>query len=107
MTATAPAAAPSNWFRAGRRSSASAVAAFADEVEQTTETVSAPVLGNQTAAGLPSRLPGANMFSGPAASGRLGSPSRRSAEQARNRLGGFQLGSRQAEGQAASEGEGS
>jgi signal transduction histidine kinase len=107
MTATAPAAAPSNWFRAGRRSSASAVAAFADEVEQTTETVSAPVLGNQTAAGLPSRLPGANMFSGSAASARLGSPSRRSAEQARNRLGGFQLGSRQAEGQAASEGEGS
>jgi hypothetical protein len=86
------------------------VAAFADEVEQTTETVSAPVLGNQTAAGLPSRLPGANMFSGSAASAasaRLGSPSRRSAEQARNRLGGFQLGSRQAEGQAASEGEGS
>jgi signal transduction histidine kinase len=122
------------------RPPASAGAAFANEVDsgsslRTTETVGAPMLGNQTTAGLPSRIPGANMFSGSAAGGtskvwgpgetpavserqpsrgteeaapaRLGSPSRRSAEQARNRLGGFQLGSRQAEGQAASEGEGS
>jgi signal transduction histidine kinase len=162
MTATAPAAAPSNWFRAEPPSSASAEAAFAGEVDsgsstrtgtgspgdgetasgsawagglQTTETVGAPVLGNQTAAGLPSRIPGANLSSGLAASAAskaLGpgetppvsprQPSsgkekaapapprslpRRSAQQARNRLGGFQLGGRLAEDRASSEGEGS
>jgi signal transduction histidine kinase len=159
MTPTAPAAARSNWFRAERLSSVSA-AAFADEAGsggrtragtgppgdgetasgsawagglRTTETVSAAVLGNETAAGLPSRVPGANLFPGlapgaaseawgpgetPAVSPRQPSrgteeaaPARpgllpqRSAQQARNRLGGFQLGSRRAEGLPASEGE--
>jgi len=132
VTAIAPvsAVAPSNWFRAGRASTASAGSAWVGGW-QTTETVSALVLGDQTAAGLPSRLPGANRFSGSAASAaskawgpgetpaisprqpsrgtEAAAPARpvspRSAQQARNRLGGFQLGGRQAEGRASSEGE--
>jgi len=164
MMTTAPAAAPSNWFRAKRPSGASARAAVADEVIDsgsrgtstgigigspgdgesasrfawagdvpTTGTVSAPVHGDQTTVGLPSRIPGANLFSGSAASAaseawgpdetpvfsprkpsrgteeaaRPRSPHRRSPQQARNRLSGFQLGSRQAEGLTSSEGEGS
>jgi hypothetical protein len=164
MMTTAPAAAPSNWFRAKRPSSASARAAVADQVIDSgstgtstgigigspgdgesasrfawagdlpiTATVSAPVPGDQTTAGLPSRIPGANLFSGSAASAaseawrpdetsvvspqkpsrgteeaaQLKSPPRRSPQQARNRLSGFQLGSRQAEGWTSNEGEGS
>jgi signal transduction histidine kinase len=134
LTGGGPAVAPSKWFRAERASSASAGDAFASEAEQTTETVSAPVLSNETASGLPSRVPGANLFpgsaagaaskaSGPgetptvsprqpsrdteaAAPARPGSLPRRSAQQARNRLGGFQLGSR-AEGPPSREREGS
>jgi len=166
VMATAPAAAPSNWFRAQRPSGASARGAVTDEViasgsstgtstgtgigspgnaesaprsawadhVPTTETVSARVRGDQTVAGLPSRIPGANLFSGSAASaaseawgpdetpvvtprkpsrGTEEAPQapprslpRRSPQQARNRLSGFQLGSRQAEGRTSSAGEG-
>ena len=99
---------------------------------RTIETVSAPVVDNQTTAGLPSRTPGANLFAGSAAGAasevwgpdettgvsprklsrgteeaaqaRPKSLSRRSPQQVRNRLSGFQLGSRQAEDRR-SEGE--
>jgi signal transduction histidine kinase len=99
----------------------------------------APVQGEQTAAGLPTRIPRANLFSG-SAGGRPGrGPStgdlpsfsqppagydpkvagqeaeppafpasalpRRSAEQARSRLSGFQLGSRDAQGGSPRAGE--
>ena len=95
------------------------------------ETASAPVRGDHTAAGLPTRVPGANLFPGtagdhPTGASRTGetpviSPRtpgyetehapagrptplpRRSPELARNRLSGFQLGSRQAEGRTSEE----
>jgi signal transduction histidine kinase len=128
--ATSPAAAPSNWFRAKRASSASARAAVTDEViDSGSDTgtgtgigTGAPVRGDQTPAGLPSRIPGANLFSGSAASAaseawgpgetpvvsaRKPSRGTEEAAQARNRLSGFQLGSRQAEGWTSSKGEGS
>jgi signal transduction histidine kinase len=99
----------------------------------------APVAGEQTAAGLPTRIPRANLFPGSAgtrpgrgpATGELPSFSqppagydpqapdheaeppafpasalpRRSAEQARSRLSGFQLGSRDAQGRSPRAGE--
>ena len=162
MPAAAPAAARSIWFRANRPSSASARAALTGAVSDSggtgigtgspgdadsaagvawadrwpaTEALSAPVPGNQTAAGLPSRIPGANLFSSaaasgaPEASGPVGTPAARpreqgrgtaaparvrprslpprSPQQARSRLSGFQLGNRRAEGLKSSEGEGS
>ena len=99
-----------------------------------TELASAPVPGGHTAAGLPSRVPGAHLFSGSAANmtaetwgtgdtsaasprqpgrgteeaaqARSASLPRRSPQQARNRLSGFQLGSRQVEEPTSSEGGG-
>jgi signal transduction histidine kinase len=160
--AAAPAGGRSEWFRAKRPSSASAQAVTGEAIDSTTragtgmdspgnggsasgnawadgwrtaETASAPVRDEYTAAGLPSRVPGANLFSGSAASmtakawgtGETSAASprqpgrgteeaaqappaslpRRSPQQARSRLSGFQLGSRQAEGWTSSEGEGS
>ena len=90
------------------------------------ETVSTPARGDRTAAGLPTRVPGANLFPGSASGGEswdtgempvlsLRTPShgtparpsrlpRRSPELARSRLSGFQLGSREAEGRESSAG---
>jgi hypothetical protein len=129
VTATAR----SNWFRAKRPSSAGARAAAAGEVADpgdstgtgtgspgdgasasrfawadgspASETLSAPVPGNQTTAGLPSRKPGANLFPGSAAGAapQARPLPRRSPQQARSRLTGFQLGSRRAEGLTSSE----
>jgi signal transduction histidine kinase len=99
-----------------------------------------PVQGEQTAAGLPTRIPRANLFAGsagarpgsrdqstgdlpsfsqppagyePTVPGRGAEPQafpasalpRRSAEQARSRLSGFQLGSRDAQGRSPRAGE--
>jgi len=93
------------------------------------ETLSPPVPGDQTSAGLPTRVPGANLFHRPPGGGPLADrrapgqraadagteplmpprpapPQRRSPERARTRLSGFQLGSREAEAGAPSAGEG-
>jgi hypothetical protein len=100
---------------------------------RTAETISGPVRGDRTTAGLPARVPGANLFPGSAsaaktwgtgempvlspwqqnrqpeepAPARPASLPRRTPELARSRLSGFQLGSRQAEGRTPSAGEGS
>jgi len=104
---------------------------------RTAETISGPVRGDRTTAGLPARVPGANLFAGSASAAETwgtvelpvlgtrqpgGQPGRRPAaepparpaslprrtpELARSRLSGFQLGSRQAEGRTPSAGEGS
>jgi signal transduction histidine kinase len=85
--------------------------------------VAEPVSGDRTAAGLPVRVPRANLIAGSAGSHRAGgatsrpadgrgtqtSPAARaprSPEQARNRLSGFQRGSRRAKGQTPRAGEG-
>jgi signal transduction histidine kinase len=84
------------------------------------ETAGPPVPGDRTGTGLPTRVPGANLFprsaSGwPAAAGQRADGAgpgrrtrvpRRSPERARTRLSGFQLGSREAEAGAPSAGEG-
>jgi signal transduction histidine kinase len=97
------------------------------------EALGAPVRGDRTRAGLPTRIPGANLFPGtagdrPAAASlastgdmaaagpqshgyeaaqapgsRSATLPRRSPELARSRLSGFQLGSREAEGRTAEE----
>jgi signal transduction histidine kinase len=71
-----------------------------------------PVHGNQTSAGLPVRIPNANLIPGSAGDGHE-SPAggeaalpQRSPETARNRLGGFQQGSHRAERHKPSPGEG-
>jgi signal transduction histidine kinase len=96
------------------------------------ETARTPVFGDRTTAGLPVRVPGVNMIPGSVSGRRAGAvadttqalgrrterpetepvmpsrrtpPSRRSPERARNRLSGFQLGSREAEAQTTSAGE--
>jgi signal transduction histidine kinase len=92
------------------------------------ERLGPPVLGDRTAAGLPARVPGANLFpgagggaaargqaparpadaakTGPLLPGRRSPLPRRSPEMARTRLSGFQLGTREAEAGAPSAGEG-
>jgi signal transduction histidine kinase len=103
--------------------------------------VSSPVQGDRTSAGLPTRIPKANLFPGSMGGGRGNGPStgdmpaygqptggyetapptasyetetptypqsappRRSAEMARSRLSGFQLGSRDAQGRRPHDGE--
>ncbi|MBV9380732.1 MAG: nitrate- and nitrite sensing domain-containing protein [Streptosporangiaceae bacterium] len=114
---------------------------WTDHGVRAAETARTPVRGDRTAAGLPSRIPGANLIPGSAgrrtadgsspadgsamdqtqASGghaggaeteqltppRRTPPKRRTPELARNRLSGFQLGSREAEAGTPSAGEGS
>ncbi|HLH57657.1 MAG TPA: ATP-binding protein, partial [Streptosporangiaceae bacterium] len=69
----------------------------ADEGWRAAQTVAAPTTGTQTSAGLPRRVPRANLVPGsigdPAATG--GGPSR-SAEEVRSRLASFQRGVREA-----------
>jgi len=84
--------------------------------------IAEPVRGDHTAAGLPVRVPRANLIAGSAGSHRAGgatsrpadgrgsqtSPAARaprSAELARNRLSGFQRGTRRAKGQTSRAGE--
>jgi signal transduction histidine kinase len=90
-----------------------------DEGKHAAEIVADPVHGKQTSAGLPLRVPRANLLPGsvrgahraggptrPPADARpddaaAGSRPRRTPEMARNRLGGFQRGVRRAKGQPA------
>ena len=100
---------------------------------QAAQTTGPPVHGDRTSAGLPVRVPQANIFPGTAAglptrdggatggmpayrqapaghqtehpTGPQPALPRRSADQARSRLSGFQLGSREAEGRAPRAGE--
>jgi len=99
-------------------------AGWTDSGWRIAETLGPPVRGDQTVAGLPTRVPGANLFprspgarpvaGGQPAGGRAERlmPGRRtpapqrSPELARSRLSGFQLGSRDAEAGAPSAGEG-
>jgi signal transduction histidine kinase len=119
----------SNWFRS-RRISATGVgagnagrslgdqrgwngpggAAAMAQGRHAAEIISEPIRGEQTAAGLPLRVPKANLIPGSAA-GHDGTPPpsplpHRSAEMARSRLSGFQRGARRAEGRRSSAGEG-
>jgi signal transduction histidine kinase len=79
------------------------------EGRQAAQIIADPVRGDDTAAGLPRRVPRANLLPGSAggrhaASGVTGGP-RRSPEMARRRLSGFQSGTRRAEGQTPREQE--
>jgi signal transduction histidine kinase len=73
-----------------------------DDGWRAAETVLAPAVGGLTAAGLPQRTPRANLVPG-SAGDQAGRPARlaESAEVARNRLAGFQRGSRRARAAAA------
>ncbi len=92
------------------------------ESRQAAQIVAYPVRGDETPAGLPSRVPRANLLPGSAGGGRHAASGmtsrradtpdaqaaaaarpRRSPEMARKRLSGFQSGTRRAEGQAPRE----
>ena len=131
---SAAASATSDWFRRHRSSTTIAsyppeAASDADSVwrsgaerawaegRQAAQIAADPVRGDYTAAGLPTRIPGANLLpgsaggrhaatraasrpaDGPAAQAPVASRPRRSAEMARSRVSGFQSGSRRARGQ--------
>jgi hypothetical protein len=123
MPAQADSAGP-DWFRSPR-SSAPGEWAGADEWAEgrhAARIIAEPVRGDHTAAGLPMRVPRANLIPGSAGGGRAGATSRpadgrgtqtapaarapRSPELARNRLSGFQRGPRRAKGQTPRAGEG-
>ena len=93
------------------------------ESRHAAQIVAEPVHGDQTAAGLPVRIPRANLIAGSAGGHRAGGTSSRpgdghgpqtaqaaraprSAELARRRLSGFQRGTRRAKGQTPRAGEG-
>jgi signal transduction histidine kinase len=86
---------------------------------QAAEIAADPIRGEQTHAGLPTRIPQANLIPGSVANGRMGSPAdaygtalgtaprpKRSPEMARSRLSGFQRGARRARGSNLTTGEG-
>jgi signal transduction histidine kinase len=86
---------------------------------QAAEIAADPIRGGQTHAGLPMRIPQANLIPGSAADGRMGGPAdghgaavgtaprpKRSPEMARSRLTGFQRGARRARGSNLTTGEG-
>jgi signal transduction histidine kinase len=98
---------------------------WAAEGTQAAQIIADPVRGDHTAAGLPVRVPQANLIPGTAGAGRLagddanGGPAgsyetqtpstprpHRSPEMARNRLSGFQRGVRRGKGEALRAGEG-
>jgi hypothetical protein len=98
---------------------------WAAEGTQAAQIIADPVRGDHTAAGLPVRVPQANLIPGSAGGGRLAdddgtsgpaggyetqTPStprpHRSPEMARNRLSGFQRGVRRGKGEALRAGEG-
>ena len=124
------------WFAAKRPSSGADARSTEDLAAgwQGGQTASPPVHGDQTSAGLPVRIPQANIFPGTAsgmpvrdAGAAGGMPAsrqaptdhqrehptgpqpvslpQRSADQARSRLSGFQLGSREAENRTPRAGE--
>jgi hypothetical protein len=93
------------------------------ESRHAAQIVAEPVRGDRTAAGLPMRVPRANLIPGSAGGGRAGGATSRPAdgrgaqtapaaraprspELARNRLSGFQRGTRRAKGQTPRAGEG-
>jgi signal transduction histidine kinase len=101
--------------------------AWASGGRRPADVIADPVQGEQTAAGLPMRVPKANLIPGSAPGGRGGGPGgdgavasnmgagagsqpaplpQRSPEQARSRLSGFQRGARRAESQPPRAGEG-
>ena len=112
----------SDWFRRGGRSvgrsgyeeqaisSNNAWVSPADEGWRAAETVHAPSSGGVTPAGLPKRVPQANLVPGAAAAGAAASPApapARSAAATRERFASFQRGVREgraAAGQAGSDG---
>ena len=134
----------SDWFRSPRSSApgnsaqgnggSSGAAAQADggwragadewaEGMHAAQIVAEPVLGDRTAAGLPVRVPRANLIAGSVGGHRAGGGTSRPAdgrgtqaapatraprspELARNRLSGFQRGTRRAKGQTPRAGEG-
>ena len=129
----------SDWFRSPRSSApgnggSSGAAAQADggwragagewaEGMHAAQIVAEPVRGDRTAAGLPVRVPRANLIAGSVGGHRAGggtsrpadgrgtqaapaTRASRSPELARNRLSGFQRGTRRAKGQTPRAGEG-
>ena len=96
------------WFRSGRTSplspgpgaaNASRWSSPADQGWRAAETVSSPSSGGPTAAGLPRRLPNANLVPGAIPAGQPAAMPNLSASDARDRLAGLQRGL--AEGRAA------
>jgi hypothetical protein len=143
-TVQASGSATSNWFR-GRPPSATPAATNGDgppgaapqagggrsfgtagraEGRQAAQIIADPVRGDQTAAGLPTRIPQANLIPGSVGGGRQAESSvtsrpanshgartsaelpQRSPDLARSRLSGFQRGARRAEDQTPRTGEG-
>jgi len=95
------------WFRSGRQAPASPGrtaapesrwSSPADEGWQAAQTVGSPASGGSTAAGLPRRLPNANLLPGSIPSTPPAAPNR-SAAAVRDRLAGLQRGA--SEGRAA------
>ena len=91
----------SNWFGSGRQASGSAHTAVlagsqwsspADEGWRAAETVGSPTAGSPTVAGLPRRLPNANLIPGTIPGPQPAVASSRSAAETRDRLAGFQRG---------------
>jgi signal transduction histidine kinase len=90
------------------------------EGRQAAQIIADPVRGDHTAAGLPTRVPQANLIPGSAGGGRQagsrapdghvtqthGPARQRSPEHARSRLSGFQRGARRAQGQTSRKEEG-
>jgi hypothetical protein len=138
-TVQAAGSATSNWFRGSRPSATGPAPAYAGPPEaapqpegawrsvtdgwaggqQAAQIIANPVRGDRTVAGMPVRVPNANLLPGSApggqrVAGRLaGGPDgqtptlqrQQSAETARSRLSGFQRGARRAEGQTSHAGE--
>jgi signal transduction histidine kinase len=110
----APGPASTAWFRNRQPAATGSAEAWASG-QQAAEIAANPVRGDRTVAGMPVRVPHANLVPGSAdggqrqasqpASGHQGPASsglpQRSAETARSRLSGFQRGARRAEDQAA------
>ena len=98
------------WFRPKRLSAAAGRADMAASMVPP-QADGTPAHGERSVAGLPTRIPQANLF--PGSAGARDSkplafpavPPRRSAERARSRLSAFQLGSRDAHGSGPSAGE--
>jgi signal transduction histidine kinase len=89
----------SDWFRRGGKSFSEAAPAWmspADAGWQAAETVVAPVATDQTQAGLPKRVPKANLVPGSVGGGSASGPgSVRSPEVMRDRMAGLQRGLRE------------
>jgi hypothetical protein len=77
---------------------------WADD-QHAAQIIAEPVRGDHTAAGLPVRVPRANLLPGSAGGGRSADAARRSPELVRSRLDGFQGGIRRAKGEEPGTGE--